>query len=398
MEKWIIVYGNYENIEKNAVENLYKTVSDYVPYSLICKSFEKVLESELSECNIIFVGTKDNNSFVKKHSKNILTKEEEYSIEVKENPYNKDKQIILISGFDSAGVLYGCVDFYAVYLMQEKNTHDHGAYFLKLFSEKMPEYSYQSAPKIKRRGTWTWGYVICDYKGYIDNMVKLKLNTLTIWNDYPPVNANEIVNYAHENNIKVFWGFPWMWDVDCKAVDFCNLENEILRINKVYDEEYAHLNGDGIYFQTFTEIKGELIGDIVIAEAATDFVNKTAKIMLENHPELELQFGLHSTSVNNKLDILFKTDPRITIVWEDCGAFPYDYIPQNVNDFEKTVEFTKRISNLRGIEEKFGVVLKGLTCLDWYSFVHQEGGFILGKRSKAYIEKRTNEKMKIWKN
>ena len=39
-----------------------------------------------------------------------------------------------------------------------------------------------------RREMWTWGYVIYDYKGFVDNMVKCKLNTLIVWNDYLPLN------------------------------------------------------------------------------------------------------------------------------------------------------------------------------------------------------------------
>ena len=67
----------------------------------------------------------------------------------------------------------------------------------------------------------------------------------------------------------------------------------------------------------------------------TEFVNHTAQQMLSRYPGLDLQFGLHATSVKNQLDYMKKVDPRLTIVWEDCGAFPYDYIPSKIAGFEE---------------------------------------------------------------
>lgn len=37
-----------------------------------------------------------------------------------------------------------------------------------------------------------------------------------------------------------------------------------------------------------------------------------------------------ATSVAQKLDRIAQIDPRVRIVWEDCGAFPYAYLAENV--------------------------------------------------------------------
>ena len=75
---------------------------------------------------------------------------------------------------------------------------------------------------------------------------------------------------------------------------------------------------------------------------------KTAALFFEHEPALELQFGLHATSVKHQLDYIRQVDPRIRIVWEDCGAFPFSYIPHHVADFDQTMDFTDRIAILRG--------------------------------------------------
>lgn len=56
-------------------------------------------------------------------------------------------------------------------------------------------------------------------------------------------------------------------------------------------------------------------------------------------------------------------DPRITIVWEDCGAFPFSYVPSDLRRFEETEAFVREIEVLRGEEERFGCGDKGPSLL-----------------------------------
>lgn len=386
MKKNMIVYGSYEGIQIQAIKHLTQILLDTTVEHPICVSADKYVEE--NECRHFFIGTKESNPYVKQLSDKELTHKEEYYIKVAGDT-------VLIEGSDDAGVLYGCIDFYNKYLMKAELTHTQ-AYFKDIYSDVFEDFEYSAYPATERRGLWTWGYVTYDYQGYIDNMVRLKMNTLIMWNDFVPVNAKEMVEYAHANNIKVYWGYPWGWDTSCMDVDVKNIFQITDWIIEHYTENYAHLGGDGIYFQSFTETKEDKINGMLIAEAVTEFVNHTAEQMLAKYPDLDLQFGLHATSVKNQLEYMKKVDPRLTIVWEDCGAFPYDYIPNKIAGFEETVDFTRQIISLRGEAEKFGTVLKGFTSLDWSCFEHQKGSFYTGSVSPKLAADRMIRKSKIW--
>lgn len=395
--KWMLVYGKAEGYEKKALEQLNRAVGNYIPGGFSCRESEKVTEEELRENNLILLGTAESNRLFSELGEEIP--EKGYRLKVGKSPYEEKNQAILLIGSTALDLLYGAVDFEHQYLVYAKNadTTTPVYYFHRLFEEPMKEYERCSAPAVRDRALWTWGYVIYDYKRYIDHMVRLKLNMLIIWNDFPPVNADDLVEYAHANGIKVIWGFAWGWDTNCLAIDLSDLDGMSDGIVAYYEKNYAGLKGDGIYFQSFTETSEEKSGDVLIAEAVTTLVNETSRKLWERHPGLELQFGLHATSVKTKTEYLKKVHPDITIVWEDCGAFPYHYIPKNLEGFRETQTLTDTIMNLRGEQEKYAVVLKGMCCLDWTRFVHQPGPFVLGEQSGEFVRKRAEEKRAIWK-
>jgi hypothetical protein len=227
--------------------------------------------------------------------------------------------------------------------------------------------------------------------------VKLKLNTIIIWNDFVPVNAKEIIEYAHRSAVKVIWGFSWGWDDGCSRLSLRNLNDQSQDIFRKFKEEYGALDVDGIYFQSITELETEYLEGILVADAVTEFVNSTARLFFHTCPDLELQFGLHATSVKNRLEFIKKVDPRIRIVWEDCGSFPFSYFAHTVDGFAETKTFSENIANLRGVGDRFGVVLKGMTKLDWPSFEHLDGPISLGTSSDAVKADRINRKSRDWK-
>lgn len=386
MKQSVIIYGRYDGVERTALEWLSQILLDGTGDYPVCISWEEYVKNP--EFRYFFIGTKESNGYLRQHSQVVLTKPEEYSIRVAEDT-------VYIEGYDAAGVLYGCVDFYNRYVTEGNITHEGGRYLQNVFDGVFPDTEIQSAPAVWNRGLWTWGHVIYDYQGYIDNMMKLKMNTVIIWNDHPPLNAEQMVAYAHDRNVKVIWGFSWLWDTNCLEAGLDRLMEESDNIVRYYEENYAKLRGDGIYFQSFTELNQEYIGDVLIADVVTSFVNNTAAKILKKYPDLELQFGLHAESVREKLEYIGKTDPRIRIVWENCGAFPFAYLPEQVSDFEETKEFVVRITKLRE-QEKFGVVLKGLTKLDWHAFRHLWGRSCLGSSTKWMQKNRIERKSKFW--
>lgn len=385
-----MIYGQLEHeIQKTALGELSKILLDYTLEYPTCLKYSEDLKLSPYQV-IIYLGTKENNPYIQKSSPAVLSQEEQYFLQVENNT-------VLIEGYDDAGVLYGVVDFYHKYIGGFEYPGNSRYWINPFEKETLPDFSYSSCPSVRERGLWTWGHVIYDYRGYLDNMMRLKLNRVIIWNDYAPVNAAEIVAYAHARNIAVIWGFSWLWDTGFANLDLNHLEGESERILEKYEREYAGIGGDGIYFQTFTELRQDNLGGVLIAEAAAAFVNRTAALFFEKYPDIKIQFGLHATSVKTRLEYLRAVDPRIRIVWEDCGSLPFSYGPQDIRGFEETKRFVQTIAHLRGEDDCFGVVTKGLTKLDWSQFEHMTGPQVLGVSSEGMKENRIARKHRIWR-
>lgn len=307
-----------------------------------------------------------------------------------------ENQSIIIKGEDDAHLLYAVSDFKNIYLPYARNAEKHlYPYFVnELFTKPLKEYNYSCVPTVKDRGIWLWGYTVYDYRKFIDNMLELKFNTLIVWNDDLPINIKEFIDYAHQNYVKVYLGFAWGWDTFApKNINDEYIDGIAKKVINTYEKDYNCLDLDGIYFQSFTEHNNEYIGGVLVAEAVTKLVNGVGGKLLEKYSNLKLLFGLHATSVINRLEHIKNVDKRISIIWEDVGAFPFNYITTKIDGFEKTVENTKKIVTLRGCSD--GAVLKGAICLDWGTFKHYEGAYVLGEADKNYIKHRADEKREV---
>lgn len=408
MEKrWIILTDNYSYTEKNAVNLLCSAISEQLSHPVYIKSSEDMTDEELKNSKVILIGTIEN-KYIKECAAQKLfelpTENEGYSVFVGQSIFEKESQMVVIAGKDSAGVLYGCIDFCNKYLgyiiYNGKNLWSDKTY-TNTFEQPLPNWHLSSAPQIKRRALWTWGHVIYDYKKFFQNMAKLRLNEIVIWNDIAPINAKDVVEYAHQYNIRVIWGFAWGWDTKNRNIlesyDQNTLKNLKAKVLDTYKTQYLNTGGDGIYFQSFTELNEEIIDGKCVAELVTELVNDIAGTLLSLYPDLHIQFGLHATSVKNKLDYIKNVDKRIYIVWEDCGSFPYSYVASDIRDFENTLNFTQNTLTLRGENDKWGAVFKGMLNLDWLTFEHISAPFILGEASENFIKERSIIKNKIWK-
>ncbi len=406
--RWVILTDNYQDaIIKNAVTMLNKEISAYLNYLLPVILYKEDLD-DLSSENLIVIGNQNTNNFIKRliQNKTIDASEEEgFSIAVSTSPYNEDRQAVIISGITPKGILNGCAEFINTYMgsvVYKRGDIYYKDFFLEPFNVKIPEWKFTSNPKTKTRGIWTWGHVIYDYRRFLENMAKIKLNEIVIWNDVAPLNAKDVVDYAHSLGIKVVWGFAWGWETDCSTIlktwDDKVKEKIISQIINKYQEEYSESNADGIYFQSFTELECESVNGTDIALTVTELVNQTAEKIFAISPNIHLQFGLHSNSVKNKLEIMKNIDDRIHIVWENCGCFPFSYEVDDVETFNETMEFVNKLLCLRGKKEKFGAVIKGMTKLDWSTFEHFDKTYLLGERNQKFISARTNYKDHLWKH
>ena len=406
MKEWKICYGTYRGAEKQAVNLMSALMEQYtgrVPSVMAAASVSEECPME----NVVVLGTPEDNPWVKRHCENPCNGHKEgYVIDIRSTEAGNT---LMIAGNTGAGVLYGAADLIAKYLPEKAITSEKApnlnspGMFSTPFCQPMPEFHRESAPAFRQRGIWTWGHCIFDYRKFFRNMSLLKLNEIVLWNDFLPVNAAEVVEYAHSLGIRVIWGFAWGWDVDCKS--FC--------IRDAFDPEKVHAFGqkilaylqkeilpsgaDGIYFQSFTELTTDTLDGVNIAQAVTAWVNGVAAEIYAEYPEMEIQFGLHASSVKEHLDYMKEVDKRIQIIWEDCGAFPYAYSPEAIENDEETQALTKEITVLRGPDEAFGAVLKGMTTLYWPEFQHLKGAFVLGESTEKTVDAVAAERTASWK-
>jgi hypothetical protein len=400
-KRWEIHYGNYSGIERVAVDHLYGLVQSYVPYVLTVVSSQNVFEKHVPNNNRIIIGTLGSNQqLVQLAQKGFFepeTRAEGYSIKTATDPDNPQSFITVLQGADEAGVLYAVADYQRYAIRKEKY---HGYHYNKRYRPYIDgalPFERRSSPKIEHRGLWTWGHVIYDYEGYIDHMCACKLNTLIIWNDYAPINAKEIIRYAHDHAVKVIWGFSWCWGQKVNPNDAAELKKWTDFVINTYESQYLPLGCDGIYFQAFTETRDTTIDGNSISELVINWVNSISEQVYDKYPDLWIQFGVHATSIRDECHKFSAIDNRMSIVWEDAGGFPYYYDPSRNDDGEETLAYTKELLAIRGSNERFGAVLKGFTVLNWLEFEHQKGPYILGKADKIFQAKRSKEKEFYWR-
>lgn len=401
---WKIVYHKYEGLEKKAVDFLSKEAGKYLIrendlyrlYVLPCEG-----EGAKIEQSAFVIGMWQESATVRAYVKEQEIKENGYLVKVIKNPENENGRIVVITAKSANELFYGAVSFIDDYLAVCAPAHGRVRLRQFTFDEPMREWSYSEEPSTATRSVFTWGHPISDYRSYIENMARLKLNQLIIWNDHMPVNVRDVIDYAHSYGIEILFGYTWGWIDGCgKITDISDARLKELKEQIIahYEENYAKINGDGIYFQSFTERADEYIGGRLIAEAVTTLVNDTAGELLKRYPNLKLQFGLHAISVKDHLDEIAKVDPRIEILWEDCGAFPYDYSPEVIDErkFEETLAFTQKILTLRE-GAPVGLVFKGVMMLDWTTFVSQSGPFVMGDNAQAVVERDRHMREGAWR-
>jgi len=370
MKKWMIVYERY----CKAVEKVCAAIAPYLDYVPVCS------QQENDEYNPIRLRTD--------------SATEGFKIEVSEA--EGECQQVTLTAQDEVNLYYAAADFQNIYIPYALDAERHQApyYFFDIFATPLKPYCRAEKPHIQDRGIWLWGYTIYDYRRFIENMANLKLNTLIIWNDHLPVNIREVIAYAHEYGVKVYLGFAWGWEAG-PIPDISRWDLIAEDVINTYQTQYADLPCDGIYFQSFTEHKHDMLNGMIVADAVVSMVNFIGEKLMAQKPDLKLLFGLHFSSVKNRLDYIAKVDSRISIIWEDVGAFPYAYMPAQVENFDQTVALNEQLQNLR--PTGFGAVLKGVTALDWTTFKHLGGTYILGRSDRHYVQARLRKQRNILK-
>ncbi|MBR2375950.1 MAG: hypothetical protein IKA88_06650 [Clostridia bacterium] len=399
---WKIIYGKYEGFQKKAVEFLSTEVGKYLMRDgdwyriFVVPCFQEGAEIEQ---NAIVVGTYQDSPTVRKFVEEAELDGKDYLVKVVVNPDNEDCRVVIITAKDERNLFYGAIAFADNYPTDCAPGHGGLKIPQWIYDFKMPEYKLAEKSQIATRGVWSWAQPIGDYRKYIREMARMKFNQIVLWNEYMPLNAKEVVDFAHGYGIEVLWGYSWGWANGCKHT---SLEDDYLQGVKEnalreYREYYSKTGCDGIYFQSFTEMSKEYIGDKLIARVVTDLVNETVAEFYKEYPDIKIQFGLHATSVKNRLEEIARVDKRVEIVWEDCGTFPYGYTPRVPSEeaFQETLEFTRKILALRP-GAPTGLIFKGMMTVDWEMFEHQTGPYVLGENSTAVQKRDAEMRRPIW--
>lgn len=398
---WKIMYSDYSGVEKKAIELLNAEIGktilrDKGIYTLHTLAVET--ENEFSDKNTVVVGVYDNSRIIQKYVKYDDVPQNGYLVKVFDNPDNSDCKVVVITAHRPINVFYGAVDFVDNYLPTAAPVSGGLRTPYETFNNPLPDYTNASSSNVQTRSIFTWGHPINNYRKYIDNIARLKINQLIIWNDFLPLNAADVVAYAHEYEIELIWGFAWGWSTNCN--DLSIVENLDLVKKDIINKFNNTYNGagDGIYFQSFTETHETHLGGRLIAEVVTDFVNDVSEDLFAINPNLHIQFGLHAMSVKNHIEYFSNVNEKVEIIWEDCGSFPYNYMPVTGSDeeYRDTLDFTSRILTLRN-NASTGLVYKGMMTMDWSKFEHQSGPFIMGMASDELIENDREMLRPIWK-
>ena len=400
--RWTVLYGAWQGPERTAAIELQRGGQFYLPYVLPVRAAATTATDGLD--HVMLVGTAATNPALARLlsglKQAVPTTPGGFLLHVGPSPWRAERRVIAVAGADAAGVLHGVAELLA------RLSEGGVALDLPIRRQRvdaLPDLTVASAPAVAHRGLWTWGYVIYDYRRFLDHMVRLKLNTLTMWNDAAPVNLPEILAYAHDRGIAVHAGFHWGWGFAhldlTRAADRAQIRDTVLR---TYREQYADLPIDGLYFQTLTEHSTQELGGRSVAAWCCDLVNPIARALWDLRPGLPIQFGLHATSIREHFSDLDALDPRLAITWEDAGALPFSYEPLPTvrlhgatREYEETLAYAKRLAQWRP-GPYFAMVPKGWITLRWGVEFENHGPFVLGERDPAYIAARLAARQGEW--
>ena len=385
LPRWKIVCGSMEGPEGRAVELLTSELGDTLLrepgiYATHVLPVWTAAEDPATNGNAIVIGTLADNAVLAKRLKPTDVPAGGYCVKA----FSEDgRELVLIAGAGPKEALWGASDYLTDGIAAMLPDRGNGISFRRdvMKGRRLRDYEVHRAPKTAVRSVFTWAHPIADYREYIRNLARLRFNRVYLWNDYPPRNAAEIVAYAHSWGVEVFWGFAWGWLPDCSQVCAADDAAQVRTIMDAWRGTWRMVPGDGIYFQTFTEVFKREGEKESVAARAVRVVNAAAAKILAEDPKLRLVFGLHAHGVADDLDEIAKTDPRLEILWENTGSFPYWHrqCERGVTEAESAALTEKVISDE---VHPVGIVWKCLLVQDWTCWTHQEGPYLLGVTSR----------------
>lgn len=293
-------------------------------------------------------------------------------------------RVVLLAGDTPEAVLWAAFDFLDVgvrEMMRATYPHLNVVYDSQFYElGRTPPYSRVCRPETEVRSLFTWGHVIDDYRQFFRETARLRFNRVILWNEHPPVNAQEVVETAHAWGLKVYWGFAWGWSAsDCNSSSKLDLGKMAERVVAEWRARWKPLPGDGIYFQSFTEQDNSRVDGRSVASRAVEMVNLAVKGIRAEAPGLDIVFGLHAQSVRNDIADVAKVDPSLEILWENCGGFPH---------YESDAGTEPELGDaILAATPRVGFAWKNQLRQDWVHWAHQAGPFLLGCAGRTLLDR-----------
>jgi hypothetical protein len=167
--RWKIAYASYEGTQRFAVNELQRALQQYLPYVIETRPATQL---DPAGANVILVGiAAENHLIAELETKGLIQhprQPQSYTIACVESPWQRNMRVVIISGADESGVLFGVVEFNK--RLSALIPDDPAR--IRPALDNLAFFSATEAPVIEHRGLWTWGYVIYDYRRFIDNMAR----------------------------------------------------------------------------------------------------------------------------------------------------------------------------------------------------------------------------------
>ena len=395
---WKVVYGTSEGPEGRALELLTAElgsiyVRDPGVYTLHVFPCEKSGTGEVSgKPDAILLGTRESNMELRALLAPGEVPEGGYLVRTLDTVAGRR---IVLAGDTPAAVIWAVADFLDDGLAALSATFWDGLrYRSHAFHAGTQFAAYESrrAPRTPRRSIFMWAHVADDFRELFRNLARLRFTEVILWNSRPPVNARDVVECAHSWGLSLLWGFAWGWSTDCLAADLAHLDRLEDSILADWRAVWRPLGGDGIYFQTFTEVNADDIGGRAVAEAAVRLVNSVSARIRAESPGLRIVFGLHARGVWDSLDEIERTDSSVEILWEDCGGFPFRLVGEFAPEKDAAL-----VDRILATDREVGFVFKGMLLQDWTRFQDQAGPYVLGCASAAVKAEDARMAEELWR-
>ncbi len=297
--RWAIAFGSQEDESGFALEELYRCMQTFLPYVIEVHPAHEI-DPQTFSGHLILLGTPADNLHLQALERwgklHLPVYSQGFGLHNSPSSFDPSLHRVIIAGRSPAGVLHAVETFNARILgnlFPREPDQDR----LRRCLDTMNTFSIQEAPAIPERGLWTWGYVIHDFRRFLDAMARLRFNCLTIWNDIPPLNARQIIETAHTRGIKIILGFPWGWGMDYNLADPIDRQKIQTLVLKHFQQHIQPLRPDGIYFQSLTEHNDLVLNGQTVASLTCELVNQTSAALYALEPGLDIRFGLHATSI-----------------------------------------------------------------------------------------------------